>query len=152
YARRSTAAIPDRLIEDNEMIQAPDWSLRAVHTPGHTPGHLCFVDEAKRLLFSGDHVLPRISPHVSVYRTASQDAVPASLRSFQRCATGDIAEVLPAHEWRFRGLQARTAELVRHHERRQSELLDAVGTAPGHTPWELAGQLSWSRPWEQYDG
>ena len=33
---------------DGELADVPGWKLRAVHTPGHTPGHLCFVDERSR--------------------------------------------------------------------------------------------------------
>jgi hypothetical protein len=31
-------------------------------------------------------------------------------------------------------------------------LLGAIGRTPGATPWELAGQLTWSRPWDAYSG
>jgi glyoxylase-like metal-dependent hydrolase (beta-lactamase superfamily II) len=58
-------AEPDRLIEDSEVVPLPGWQLRAVWTPGHTPGHLCFHEERTGVLLSGDHVLPRISPNVS---------------------------------------------------------------------------------------
>ena len=60
--------------------------------------------------------------------------------------------MLPAHEWRFRGLAARTDELTAHHEHRLAELLDARSREnPGSTPWQLAAHLTWSRPWEQYE-
>ena len=60
WEKFTTIAQPDRLLTDGELADVPGWKLRAVHTPGHTPGHLCFVDERSRRLFSGDHVLPRI--------------------------------------------------------------------------------------------
>jgi hypothetical protein len=59
--------------------------------------------------------------------------------------------VLPAHEWRFRGLGSRTTELVAHHEHRLAELLEAIAQNPGSTPWQLAAHLTWSRPWDQYE-
>ena len=59
--------------------------------------------------------------------------------------------MLPAHEWRFRGLASRTAELTAHHEHRLAELLDAIRRHPDTTPWQLAAHLTWSRPWEQYE-
>jgi glyoxylase-like metal-dependent hydrolase (beta-lactamase superfamily II) len=149
---RGTIAVPDRLIEDGEMVGVPGWSLRAVHTPGHTPGHLCFADEKTRLLFAGDHVLPRISPNISADRREDVDALGDFLQSLDKVAACDIDEVLPAHEWRFRGLTARVAQLQDHHERRLTELLKAITEQPGSVPWELAGQLAWSRPWDQYDG
>ena len=48
-----------------ELIDVPGVALRAVWTPGHSPGHLCFHDETHGLLLTGDHVLPRITPNVS---------------------------------------------------------------------------------------
>ena len=39
-----------------------------------------------------------------------------------------------------------------HHERRLTELLTAIRHRPGSTPWQLAGDLTWSRPWDQYGG
>ena len=60
--RFTRMAVPDRLLEDGEHADFPGWRLRAVHTPGHTPGHLCFAEEDGRLFFSGDHVLPADQP------------------------------------------------------------------------------------------
>jgi glyoxylase-like metal-dependent hydrolase (beta-lactamase superfamily II) len=144
-------AVPDRLMEDGDVADFPGWSLRAIHTPGHTPGHLCFAEERTGLFLSGDHVLPRISPNISAGQRVEEDPLRDYLVSL--AAVGDRAEpleVLPAHEWRFRGLALRTQELTRHHEHRLTELLDAIRAHPHSTPWALAGHLTWSRPWEQY--
>ncbi|MGY1745957.1 MBL fold metallo-hydrolase [Blastococcus sp. SYSU D00695] len=144
-------AVPDRLLEDGEVADFPGWSLRAVHTPGHTPGHLCFDEERTGLFLAGDHVLPRISPNVSTGPRLAADPLGEYLSSL--AAVGERpepAEVLPAHEWRFRGLAQRAHELTAHHEQRLAELLDAIRTHPHSTPWDLAAHLTWSRPWEQY--
>ena len=143
-------ARPDRLLEDGDRADLPGWSLRAVHTPGHTPGHLCFADEDTGLFFSGDHVLPRISPNISTHPGGDTDPLRDYLGSLEAVAGRPATEVLPGHEWRFRGLAERTAELRAHHERRLAELLAAVRAHPGSTPWELAAHLTWSRPWSQY--
>jgi glyoxylase-like metal-dependent hydrolase (beta-lactamase superfamily II) len=143
-------AAPDRLLEDGDLADLPGWQLRALHTPGHTAGHLCFTEERTGLLFSGDHVLPRISPNIST----TDDGEPDPLRSYLASLTAvrDLAptEVLPAHEWRFRGLADRVDELGAHHEHRLDELLRAVREHPGSTPWQLAAHLTWSRPWPSY--
>ena len=144
-------AVPDRLLEDGEVADFPGWSLRAVHTPGHTPGHLCFDEERTGLFLAGDHVLPRISPNISSGRQVEEDPLRDYLGSLAAVgAREEPVEVLPAHEWRFRGLGLRTRELTQHHEHRLTELLDAIRAHPHSTPWELAGHLTWSRPWEQY--
>jgi glyoxylase-like metal-dependent hydrolase (beta-lactamase superfamily II) len=150
YVPFSRMARPDRLLEDGEVADLPGWRMRAVHTPGHTPGHLCFAEERTGLFFSGDHVLPRISPNISTSAAGLADPLRDYLASLEAVGREEPAEVLPAHEWRFRGLGARTRELAEHHERRLAELLDAVRAHPHSTPWELAAHLTWSRPWDQY--
>jgi glyoxylase-like metal-dependent hydrolase (beta-lactamase superfamily II) len=144
-------AVPDRLLEDGEHADFPGWRMRAVHTPGHTPGHLCFAEERTGLFFSGDHVLPRISPNISSTHDGTPDPLGDYLRSLTAVSGGEPAEVLPAHEWRFRGLGHRAGQLREHHEHRLTELLDAIREHPHSTPWQLAAHLTWSRPWDQYE-
>jgi glyoxylase-like metal-dependent hydrolase (beta-lactamase superfamily II) len=148
---KSVIERPDRLIEDGDRIDLDGWTLRAVHTPGHTPGHLCFSDEGSGAFFAGDHVLPRISPNIPADH-GDLDPLGDYLASLDKIRDVPVAEVLPAHEWRFADLAARVGELERHHERRLAELLSVVREHPGSVPWELAGELSWSRPWSEYDG
>ena len=147
----SRMAVPDRLLEDGERADFPGWQLRAVHTPGHTPGHLCFAEGRTGLLFSGDHVLPRISPNISSTHNGTADPLRDYLDSLAAVGGEEPTEVLPAHEWRFRGLASRIAELTDHHEHRLTELLEAIARFPGSTPWQLAAHLTWSRPWDQYE-
>ena len=47
----------DRFIEDNDLIEVGDIRLRALFTPGHARGHLCFYDERTGALLSGDNVV-----------------------------------------------------------------------------------------------
>jgi glyoxylase-like metal-dependent hydrolase (beta-lactamase superfamily II) len=150
--RFATAPRPDVLLEDGETIRVPDCSLRVVWTPGHSPGHSCFYEADRRLLFSGDHVLPRITPQVAVFSRSAGDPLGEFLRSLERLDRYDVDEVLPAHEYRFRGLGGRLAGIARHHARRLAEIHAAVRAAPGRTAWELAAGLAWSRPWERIDG
>jgi len=51
------AYAPDRVMEDNESMTGPGWTLTAVATPGHTSNHLCFALEESGALFTGDHVM-----------------------------------------------------------------------------------------------
>jgi glyoxylase-like metal-dependent hydrolase (beta-lactamase superfamily II) len=47
----------DRAMADGDLIEATEFVLRAVHTPGHASNHLCFLLEQERMLFSGDHIM-----------------------------------------------------------------------------------------------
>jgi glyoxylase-like metal-dependent hydrolase (beta-lactamase superfamily II) len=48
----------DEIIEHDAVVQVGDLRLRTIHTPGHTPGSMCFLVEGKPLLFSGDTLFP----------------------------------------------------------------------------------------------
>jgi glyoxylase-like metal-dependent hydrolase (beta-lactamase superfamily II) len=141
-----------RLGASHDTIDASGWRLTAVHTPGHTAGHLCFSATDRGILFAGDHLLPRISPNIGASRHHDDDPLGDFFTSLDAIRAVGDAEVLPGHEWRFRGIDARTSQLRRHHALRLEELLAAVHAAPGATPWELAPALRWSRDWSQYDG
>ena len=69
---QSVESVP---IEDGDRIKAGDGALLAVHTPGHAPDHLCFLDETTGTLFSADLVVPGSS----VVIPASRGAVSRSI-------------------------------------------------------------------------
>jgi glyoxylase-like metal-dependent hydrolase (beta-lactamase superfamily II) len=96
-------------------------------------------------LFASDHVLPRINPNISVWPEETVKPLRDHLDSLARVRALEVDEVLPAHEWRFRGLTERADSIAAHHGHRLAELLDAVTRQPGSTPWDLAAELTWSR-------
>jgi glyoxylase-like metal-dependent hydrolase (beta-lactamase superfamily II) len=48
----------DFVLEDDSVIEVGRLRLRTIHTPGHTPGSMCFLLEGSPLLFSGDTLFP----------------------------------------------------------------------------------------------
>lgn len=109
---------------DGDVIEAGHGTWQVIETGGHCGGHLCLYDAGRRLLVSGDQVLPTISPNVSVLSSAP-DADPlrdflASIERLRACDAGTL--VLPSHGRPFRGLHRRLADLGAHHR----EQLDAL--------------------------
>ncbi|SDH76060.1 Glyoxylase, beta-lactamase superfamily II [Sinosporangium album] len=143
-----TVVKPDRLIEDGERLDLPGWNLRALWTPGHSPGHLCFVEPDRRLLFSGDHVLPRITPIVAVHTQSPPNPLADYLDALAKVRDEAVDEVLPAHEYRFLELADRVDHVIAHHHERLEEIEEQLALKSGVTCWELATSLTWSRPWD----
>lgn len=135
---------PDLLVEDGQRPPIPGWDLRAIWTPGHSPGHLCFWEPRENLLLSGDHVLPTITATLPASSDHEPDPLTASLASLDKLSGLPAAEVLPAHEHRFTDLEPRLAEIRAHHESRASRTLAAVPAHPA-TAWEIA-QATRPRP------
>ncbi|EME55831.1 hypothetical protein G352_22581 [Rhodococcus ruber BKS 20-38] len=138
----------DVVLDDGTPLDLPGWDLRAVWTPGHTPGHLCFVDDTHELVFSGDHMLPRISPNISTIPGELPNPLHRYLLSLHATVGLPDGEVFPAHEYRFRGVASRAQGLLGHHEERLDEIADVVSRHPGSTAWEVSTRISWSRPFE----
>ncbi len=148
----------DRLIEHGDLVDVPGLRLRAVWTPGHTPGHLCFHDETRDLLLTGDHILPRITPNISSYDMAS-NPLDDYLSSLAKLRGIQPREVLPAHEYRFTDLDSRLDDLAEHHRERLAETLDILAGQPragqdgagqdraGLAAWQIATGVTWSRAW-----
>lgn len=145
-------ADPDRFLEDGGTPLGTGSDLTAIWTPGHTPGHTCFFDAKRNVILTGDHVLPRITPNISPSPGQDDDSLGDYLASLAMLAGLDVDEVLPAHEYRFRGLTTRVHQIRHHHEIRLHEVLDVLDSHPGANTVDVAAGLHWSRSWEQMNG
>ena len=99
---------------------------------GHSPGQI-LLHADRDVLLAADHVLPQISPNVSVAEDRpDDDPLGLYLQSFPmiRRDISDDVLVLPGHRLPFRGLHERTRALERHHAERCALILDACTTQP----------------------
>lgn len=135
---------PDEWIDDGADIVLADRRLRAVHTPGHTRGHLVFADEAGGLLFAGDHVLPRITPSIGFEAAPPPSPLADFLTSLELLTTRPDAALLPAHGAIGMRVHERVDELIAHHGKRLDASLAAVQEGR-HTAHEVARVLPWTR-------
>lgn len=151
YAR-SELTEPTFFIEDGEQL----GRLTALWTPGHSPGHLCFLDRRTGYVFSGDHVLDPITPHVGAWFEDGDDRLGAYVASLERMRDVPARGVLPAHGEPFADLHARADELLAHHRHREDAILAVLDGARSAT--DVARLLPWTRrersfatlgPWHQ---
>lgn len=118
-------------------IGGRDW--RMIHTAGHTPEPVSLFCEELNLLISGDQVLPRISPNISVM-PGEPDGDPLAdfLATFDGLyrLPADVM-VLPSHDQPFFGLHQRLDCLAAHHQERLDELAGLCATP--RSAQEIAG-------------
>lgn len=140
----------DRLLEDGELLDIPGRAVRAVHTPGHTAGHLAFVDDEWDVVFLGDLLLPNQFPGIGLGGTPDGSPIDHYLASLAVVSELDAFEALPGHGYRFTGIAQRSAETASHHENRTSEV--AALRHPSSTVWDVASQLTWTSGWSNLSG
>jgi glyoxylase-like metal-dependent hydrolase (beta-lactamase superfamily II) len=111
-------------------IGGHDWHCIAGY--GHAPEHIALHCPALHTLIAGDMVLPRISTNISVYDTEPEaNPLPLYLESISAMRTLPAdTRVLPSHGKPFTGLHRRIDQLMRHHDERLSEVLQACAGTP----------------------
>jgi glyoxylase-like metal-dependent hydrolase (beta-lactamase superfamily II) len=137
-------AEPDVWLADGDTINVGSRRLRAMHTPGHTRGHLVFVDDDQALAFTGDHVLPTITPSAGFEPALTPHPLTDYRASLLMSTQGPARLLLPAHGPAEGDVRHRADELLRHHATREQELL-SVATAGETTAYQLAQRLRWTR-------
>jgi glyoxylase-like metal-dependent hydrolase (beta-lactamase superfamily II) len=139
---------PHRLIADGDTFPVRGGELVAVHTPGHSPGHVCFVHESAGVAFVGDHVLSLTTPSVGLSPGSTDDPLGDYLRALERVLPlGDMLG-LPGHEDPL-PIAPRARALVAHHDARLREVVDAI--AAGHdTVRAICERMTWSSPFLSY--
>jgi len=140
---------PDYWIAEGELAVG-SRSLLAIPTPGHTRGHLVFLDRQAGVLFSGDHVLPHITPSIGFEPARVPDPLGDFLRSLHLLLRYPDVRMLPAHGGPAGSVHRRVHELIAHHDVRLDATEDAVKAGAG-TPYEAARRLGWTRHRRRFD-
>ncbi len=117
--------------------------LRVIPTPGHTKGHVVYLDEGRGLLFSGDHVLPHITPSIGFELGDPLLPLGDYLDSLALMRTFPDSRLLPAHGPVAGSTHTRVEELLAHHDKRLAETEDTLG-AGARDGLGVARRLSWT--------
>lgn len=129
-----------RLIEDNEVIKLagdPPIALRALHTPGHARGHLCFYEENLGALMTGDNIVGLGSVLIDPPEGNMRDY----LRSLERLsALPHLFVLLGAHGPAIGAPRAKISEYIAHRLERERNILAAV-RAGARTPREIVARV-----------
>ena len=112
---------------DEIAIGADRWTV--ITGEGHSPEHAALYCAARKILISGDQILPTITTNISVWPNEPEaDPLGLFLESGERFrARIDPATlVLPSHRRPFRNVRGRLAQLAEHHRQRLQQILDAT--------------------------
>ena len=137
-----TPTMPDITLYGGETITCGDFSFNVLPTPGHTAGHICLYEPDKKILFSGDHILPTITPHVGLHPQSSPNPLGDYLDSINSLKRLDVELVLPGHEQPFTGFQERIEGMILHHRMRNAEIMGALGH-DSKTAFQLSTEITW---------
>jgi glyoxylase-like metal-dependent hydrolase (beta-lactamase superfamily II) len=125
-ARWGDGLVVDHWIDGDGTIACDGFALETLFTPGHSPGHVCVVESASRVLIAGDMISGFGS--VGIFPpSGSMAAYIDSLRKLQAAYEANpFAAVCPGHGPVIPDARAKIAEYIEHRLQREVEVLAAV--------------------------
>ena len=137
-----TPATPDFTLYGDETIACGASKYRSIWTAGHSPDHICLYEPDRKILISGDHILPTITPNIGLHPQSTDNPLGDFFDSLNTVKSLDVSLVLPGHENPFNNLQLRIDEIFQHHNRRNQEILATMRTG-SKTAFQIANEITW---------
>ncbi len=129
---------PDLLLNNDDRIV--DGELQIVHSPGHSVGHICIYYPNKGILFSGDHILSNITPHLGTLvipgaeefnkKNNFENILKHYLRSLDKIDELNSRIILPGHEQIIYDPHERITAIKNHHQNRLYEISKIIENNP----------------------
>ncbi len=116
----------DTALADGDTIEATEFRLTAVHTPGHASNHLCYLLPGERTLFSGDHVMEGST----VVITPPDGDMAAYLESLERLRRLRLRRIAPGHGHLITDPAAKIDEYVAHRLDRERQVAETLAGSP----------------------
>jgi glyoxylase-like metal-dependent hydrolase (beta-lactamase superfamily II) len=135
---------PDEWLTPGRHTLLDNRDLDVVHTPGHTAGHVVFDDGSAGLMFTGDHVLPHITPSIGFESGVTELPLKNFLDSLRLVRGMPDRRMLPAHGPVAESVHERVDELLEHHEQRLARTAETIASG-ATTAYEAAQKLGWTR-------
>ena len=129
------------LVKDGYNIAVGSYRFRCVHTPGHTPGHMCLYEPQRKILIAGDHLLTDISPNIVCWSN-EENPLKHYIESLDKVANLEVDMVLPGHRRVFHEHRRRVTELKAHHERRLNEVQNIIASGKMNA-YQVAEKMTW---------
>jgi glyoxylase-like metal-dependent hydrolase (beta-lactamase superfamily II) len=118
------------------------FELEAIHSPGHTGGHIVYREPQTATLFAGDQLLPNVSPNPLLESNLAEPgerrrSLAEYLRSLHKMRTMGLRLAYPGHGDPVHDPNALIDRTTEHHLKRKAEVAARLGPQ-GVTPYELA--------------
>jgi glyoxylase-like metal-dependent hydrolase (beta-lactamase superfamily II) len=144
--RQDLTFAPERQPRDGEVLALGECRLIAIHTPGHASNCVCYLLEAERLLFTGDHVLDGVSPVI----LAPDGDMAAYLHSIDKLQSYDVGRIAPGHGGLLEGGKRVLESLRAHRMAREAKVLRSLRNAGAASLDELTPAVYDDVPTERH--
>ncbi len=135
-----------------DVFSYGEHRFTVIHTPGHTPGHMCLWEAETGICLLGDHVLFDITPNITRW-IGVPDSLGDYLQALSDIQTLPVTTPLPAHRQVHMDFQTRCQQLIAHHGARCQEVRTILSSGDPMTAWDVAAHMTWrirARNWTEF--
>lgn len=112
----------DIKLKDGDLIRGGDWTLEAIHTPGHTSNHLCYSLKEEKILFSGDHVMGWSTTVIVPPDGDMEDYI----QSLEKLLRRDDKNYLPTHGKMIENPKELVKKYITHRSSREDQIIKTI--------------------------
>ena len=132
-------------VQDGDHVDV-GFDFEVVHTPGHCPGSVCFVERTTDTAYSGDHLMTELSPNplltvVPGTTDTRTRSLPTYLESLDRLRETGVGIAFGGHRDPVTDVPARIEEIVDHHETRKRRIASFLAANGRSTAYDLLEEL-----------
>ena len=137
-----TPDLPEVKLEDGDTISNDSFEFEVLWTPGHSPGHVCLYERARRFILTGDRVLYDTIPHVGFNPQSGNNPLGDYISSLEKLEHLKAHFILPGHGPVFNALGLRIEKILQHHEERKRAIMRTLHDGL-KTAYEVSQQIPW---------
>jgi glyoxylase-like metal-dependent hydrolase (beta-lactamase superfamily II) len=142
--KRGREPMPRRIqpIAHGQLLRIGKTVWQVLHTPGHTPGHVCLFRASDGTLITGDHLLPNESPNISVRPGQPYNPLGRYLAALRMVGELQARLALPGHGEPITDIKPLLNRRIDHHDRRLADVYALVSAAES-TSFQVALGIKW---------
>lgn len=140
-------------VNPGDKINVGEFNFEVVDLEGHTPGMVGLYERDKNILFSGDHILGKITPNIQFWGFEYGDSLGIYLENIDKVRDMNIEYLFSSHRFLIEDVAQRVEELHKHHERRLNEARNTLKEKGPSTVRTVTKSLQWdisAKNWDEF--
>lgn len=131
------------IVKDGNKIDFGYYNFEVIDLSGHTPGQVGIYDKNHKILFSGDHILNKITPNISFWDFKYEDILGTYLKNLDKVYNMEVDTIYSAHRGIIDNPKLRIDELKKHYADRNAEVYNLLKEVEENSAAQMAAKMHW---------
>lgn len=128
-----------------------EFQFEILDFAGHTPGMVGLYDPNRKILFSGDHILAKITPNITFWGFEFGDSLGIYLKNLEMLKMLEIENIFSSHRYLIEDIPGRIEELKQHHRIRLMEAVKTMDRLGECTVRDVTVNMHWDISTKNFD-